>query len=180
MSNTINEGLETFLGLLVLGMIINLIVRIRKKKSKIGTAISTVVWVVAICICYFATEYVSGVSSQAISCVKEQIPEGYNISYGQALDEFLADEEWSYFKSDEEPYNIVVQVKGNCKYKDSDAEMIVQFVFSSDIGQADQVTKDSEFKIGYIGKNGLACSDTERVSFFNDVFAETSDVDNES
>lgn len=175
MSNMIIEGLEGFAGLLVLGMIINLIYRIRKKKSKTGTIISTIISVVAIFVCYFAIEYVSGISSQVISCVKDRIPEGYETSYGQALDAFLSDEEWSYFKSKDAPYNIIVQVNGHCKYKDSDAEMEIQFTFSSDILEADQVTKDSEFQIGYVGKNGLACSDAERIGFFYDVFAGSSD-----
>lgn len=188
MSNTVIFFLKIFTAIVVIGVIVYLthVIRdIAKKKpgteNKGSMAIHIIKCIffstILIGFCVFAINTLSSKNSQIITYVKDTCPMGCQISYGQALDNYLSDIEWEYFASDLQSDNLVVEVNGGCIYGDENVDMTLQFVFDSTVS-ADNITAESEFNLRYIGIDGETCTGDEANNFLNAAFSSYAESNN--
>lgn len=156
--------------LLILGSIVYLVFQIVKKTPVIKIIWRTVINMVCIFMAVAAVNIVSGISSEVIFCVKDRSPGMDGITYGQALDNYLENAEWEFFSSSTDPSYIVVEVNGECTYQNERAKATIQFSFDPSIPSSDEITKDTEFKLSYVGKNDEGLSSQMANELLNAAF----------
>lgn len=180
MSNLVILALKFITAIVIIGVVVYFVRVIRDivkkkpdKKDIAGIVISNIksiiISIVLIAVCVFALNSVSEGTSKTITYVKDAYPTEYQISYGQALDNYLSDVEWSYFRA-EGTYALVVEVNGSCIYSDESVDMELQFIFDS-VQSPEDVTDESEFSLRYVGIDGQGCTNEEANDFLNAAFS---------
>lgn len=181
MTDTIIILMWVGLVLLILGCIGYLVYQIVKKQPVIKIVWHTLINVIAIAMLIFGINLASGITSKAISCVKESCPPGNQFTYGQAFDNFLGNVEWKSFSGAEKqgdngeeskvPARMVVEVNGTYTYLDEEANLTVQFEFPMGVS-AKEIEKDSEFEVAYVGINDEDVSAAQADEILNTIFSD--------
>lgn len=89
-------------------------------------------------------------SQMYISQVKDGVPfmyEEYNVTFGQAFNNFFSNPKWSYFRSDNE--KDVVEFRGGCQILSVDSDVLIQF----------EILENGEFEAAYYEINNAATND---------------------
>ena len=92
--------------------------------------------------------------------VKNCTVDGVEGTIGEHVDGFLANEKWDYFTSDDG--DCMVEVSGQY----GNHEILIQFRF--EVSSSDSITSSSQFRLYYMGIDGMACSSDEAQTFFTE------------
>ena len=106
---------------------------------------------------------------KTITCVKNTCPKECQISYGQALDNYLSDIKWEYVDSGN---NTMVRVNGNHVDGSENDKITLMFVCHNRVKNA------TDFNIYYVEINGKKCVTYEANNLLNEAFSDYAEKNN--